>query len=165
MVQPNPAGKFLGAFLGELVRHGYLRLPAACGCLRAAFTTKETSLAMADVHTAHYFCLWLKAPPLLGDAGGLHTEASIQKRICAEYASCGVSLADLIPEVGSSSYMGCCANGVMLLMACLQLQPLLYSLGPLLASLAIPEMSCLASSACSWIRTVHLHVSLRQHSF
>ena len=34
--QPSMAGHFFGEVLGELVRHGYLRLPAACGCLRAA---------------------------------------------------------------------------------------------------------------------------------
>lgn len=102
-MQPSEVGKLFGGFLGELVRHGYLRLPAACGCLRAAFTTEETSLAMADLHTASYFCLWLKAPSLLGYAGGLHTDASIQKRILAEYAACGVSLADLIPQVTTPS--------------------------------------------------------------
>lgn len=98
-LQPNAAGKFLGAFLGELVTHGYLRMPAACGCLQKAFTIKDTSLAMADLHTAHYFCLWLRAPPLTADESSLHTKPAGQQRILNTYASCGVTLADLIPQV------------------------------------------------------------------
>ena len=114
-VQPSETGKLLGLFLMELVLHGYLRLAAACGCLRAAFTTKETSLAMADLHSASYFCLWLRAPYLVGHAGGPHTDAAVQKRILAEYVACGVSLADLIPQVMAPSCHHAAHSNSMLL--------------------------------------------------
>ena len=98
-VQPSVAGHFFGAFLGELVRHKYLRLPAACGCLRAALTHRDTALAMADLHTASYFCAWLKAQPLHGDARSHHTQTAGRQRILDTCAVCDMSLTDLIPQV------------------------------------------------------------------
>ena len=97
--QPSVAGHFLGEVLGGLLRHGYLRLPAACGCLRAAFTLRDTSLAMADLHTASYFCAWLKALPLHGDASSHHTQPAGRQRILDTYVGCGVRLDKLIPQV------------------------------------------------------------------
>ena len=54
---------------------------------------------MPDLHTASYFCAWLKSPPLDGDASSHHTQPAGRQRILDTYAACGVSLTELIPQV------------------------------------------------------------------
>ncbi len=48
----------------QLVATEYISLSAAVGLVRAAFTSKDTSLAMADLHAANIFCSWLRQLPL-----------------------------------------------------------------------------------------------------
>ena len=100
-LQPNAGALVLGTFLEELVWHGYIRLPAACGCMRAALTTKDTSLGTTDLHTANFFCAWLRRyrSPEISAPSSCFPKLDEMSCVMKTYTMCGVSLVDLIPQV------------------------------------------------------------------
>ena len=82
--------------LVRLVDDGNLSIAAACGCVRRAYTSREASLAVTDLHTAAFLCRGLHFWSLSPFSPPEQVNDSSQQRL---YATCGVSLVDLIPEV------------------------------------------------------------------
>ena len=106
-LQPNAAGELLRGLVAQLVFDAILSFPAAVGCIREAFISTETSLAITDLHTANFFCSCLQlmqaAIEQTADCSlpeqDLQSGAQDMTSIEAFYTACGVSLADLIPAV------------------------------------------------------------------
>ena len=86
----------------RLVARKYVSLAAACGCVRSAYTDHKISLAARDLHTAAFLCRTLRhgmSVPSQNCGGQETTHAVCAADLQALYASCGVSLLDLLPKV------------------------------------------------------------------
>lgn len=118
----SASGKVLEEILMRLVARKYVSLAAACGCVRAAYTDHQISLAARDLHTAAFLCRALRHGCHVPSQDGRGQETA--HAVCADdlqamYASCGVSLMDLLPKVTSpdttsvfSHLLGRCSAGL-----------------------------------------------------
>lgn len=98
-VQPSKVGILYEETLVRLVESGKLSIAAACGCVCHAYTSQKTSLAVTDLHTAAFLCRGLIYWSSPCATSAQRTDGPSPTRQQALYADCGVSLADLIPEV------------------------------------------------------------------
>ena len=111
-MQPNQGGVLLAGLLGELAWHKYISLPAALGCIRTALTSKTSSLAQTDLHSARFLCAWLQGYGLPAEAGASSRSGQRlgPEDISKLYTASGVSLPDLIPQVMKLILEGCAAH-------------------------------------------------------
>ncbi len=106
-LQPNTAALMLMDILGELALRKFISLAAAVGCMRAALVTTMTSLGASDLHTANFFCTWLREISITrlrgmqsdGSASTVDNQEEDPAACIDFYSTCGVSLADLLPLV------------------------------------------------------------------
>ncbi len=105
-LQPNAAALMLMNVVSELAFRKFISLAAAVGCMRAALVSTATSLGASDLHTANFFCSWLREIPMRiresqsnGSASTVGNQGEDPAACIDFYSTCGVSLADLIPQV------------------------------------------------------------------
>lgn len=96
-MQPSKMGTLYEDILVRLVESRKLSIAAACGCMRHAYTGQMLSPAATGLQIAAFLCrgfmYWSIRSP--NYASGIDEDH--QRDL---YAECGVSLVDLIPEVG-----------------------------------------------------------------
>ncbi len=97
-MQPTNGAALLEQVVLELVRSESISLSAACGCIRTAYTSKVTSLAMTDLYCAGFFCRVLVCCAK-EELGGCPLGDQYEDRLRGLYASCSVPQLDLLPEV------------------------------------------------------------------
>ncbi len=88
-------GHLLEGLLLGLCSQDRISVAAACGCIRHAYMSRETSLAMTDLWTASFFCDILRAFPAYHDDPARMDTSLLRK----SYGSCSVRLLDILPLV------------------------------------------------------------------
>ncbi len=100
--QVSVKGHVLQGLVVGLCGQNRISIATACGCIRQAYVSRETSLAMTDLWTATFFCELLMITATQQNHPAPMDALSLREL----YSSCSVSLLDILPLVSFDKALG-----------------------------------------------------------